>query len=201
MMSDRIRQSLAFVIAMGMVIAVVSAPTLAQVTGSAIEIAAASGNADKVDGRHAVGWKTSKAKRAGKLVATNSSGYLPANIVKPYWGAIKNKPAGFADGVDNVGVARIKITYVTESITITAGTTDSLIIDCPAGKVVGGGFGQFDYDVRIADSRPVAGVSWWVEARNLGASNRTLDVYAICMSTTPSAALASKGSVKTSGKK
>ncbi len=60
-------------------------------------------NAHKVDGRHAVGSGASKAKRAGKLVATSSSGYLPSNIVKPYWGAIRNKPAGFADGVDNVG--------------------------------------------------------------------------------------------------
>jgi len=60
-------------------------------------------NAHKVDGRHAVGSGASKAKRARKLVATNKYGLLPSNIIKPTWGSIKNKPAGFADGVDNVG--------------------------------------------------------------------------------------------------
>jgi len=39
-------------------------------------------NADKVDGRHAVGAAASIANRKGKLVATNSSGYLPNNIIK-----------------------------------------------------------------------------------------------------------------------
>jgi len=101
-MSDRARQLVAFIIAMGMVIAVASAPTLGQVAEEAIEIAAGL-NADTVDGRHAVGSGASKAKRARKLVATNRKGYLPSNIVKPYWGAIKNKPAGFADGVDDIG--------------------------------------------------------------------------------------------------
>ena len=142
-MSDRIRQSLAFVIAMGMVIAVISAPTLAQVAGSAIETAATYGNADKVDGRHAVGSGASKAKRAGKLVATNSKGYLPSNIVKPYWGAIKNKPASFADGVDNVGVAKIKITTVRNAVSAPAGQTRSALATCPPGShVTGGGFAQ-----------------------------------------------------------
>jgi hypothetical protein len=36
-------------------------------------------------------------------VATNAKGYLPANIVNPQWSSIKNKPAGFADGVDDIG--------------------------------------------------------------------------------------------------
>ena len=38
-------------------------------------------NADKVDGKHAVGAGTSAADRAGKLVATNSVGVLPNNII------------------------------------------------------------------------------------------------------------------------
>jgi hypothetical protein len=75
-------------------------------------------NADKVDGRHAVGHGASARKRAGKLVATNKRGQLPSNIVKPAWrlilgkpaafrdgritwGEVQNKPGGFADGVDN----------------------------------------------------------------------------------------------------
>ncbi len=39
-------------------------------------------NADKVDGKHAVGAGAGVAKRRGKLVATNKSGYLPNNIIK-----------------------------------------------------------------------------------------------------------------------
>jgi hypothetical protein len=58
-------------------------------------------NADKVDGRHAVGAKAKIPQRAGKLVATDKHGFLPRNIVKPLWGMIQNMPAGFADGVDD----------------------------------------------------------------------------------------------------
>jgi len=200
MMSDRVRQLVTMGITMGMVIAVISAPTLAQVAGSAIETAATYGNADKVDGRHAVGSGASKAKRAGKLVATNSKGYLPSNIVKPYWGAIKNKPAGFADGVDNRGVAKVKITYVDESLLITAGNHDWVSATCPAGKVVGGGFSQTLYDMRITDSRPLGGDTWQVYATNLEATDRWITAYAICM-TTPGVAIASKGDMTPAGKK
>lgn len=38
-------------------------------------------NADKVDGRHAVGAGASVANRRGKLVATNKNGVLPNNII------------------------------------------------------------------------------------------------------------------------
>lgn len=38
-------------------------------------------NADRVDGKHAVGAGTTVAGRAGKLVATNSNGLLPNNII------------------------------------------------------------------------------------------------------------------------
>ena len=39
-------------------------------------------NADKVDGKHAVGAKASINKRKGKLVATNKVGRLPNNIIR-----------------------------------------------------------------------------------------------------------------------
>ncbi len=111
-MSDHIRQALAFVIAIGMVIAVAAAPTLAQDDEpAAIELAAI--NADTVDGRHAVGSGASKTKRARKLVATNRYGFLPSNIVKPKWGFIRNMPAGFADGVDNVGTGYVSWVHPT----------------------------------------------------------------------------------------
>jgi len=135
-MSDRARQLIAFIIAMGMVIAVASAPTLGQVAEEAIEIAAAYGNADKVDGRHAVGSGASKAKRARKLVATNASGRLPSNIVKPYWGAIKNKPPGFADGVDDVGTGYTSFvksdTFSVGAVPVSVGVTEGAGTDTEA---------------------------------------------------------------------
>jgi hypothetical protein len=36
-------------------------------------------------------------------VATNRYGQLPSNIIRPRWRELKGVPAGFKDGVDNVG--------------------------------------------------------------------------------------------------
>jgi hypothetical protein len=52
-------------------------------------------NADKVDGRHAVGAAATKVRRADKLVATNDNGYLPNNIV------LKAQNADKLDGLDS----------------------------------------------------------------------------------------------------
>lgn len=57
-------------------------------------------NADKVDGKHAVGAKASPAKRKGKLVATNASGRLPNNILA------KAPDADKLDGIDSTGFLR-----------------------------------------------------------------------------------------------
>lgn len=61
-------------------------------------------NADLVDNKHAVGATKDRAKRAGKLVATNKYGYLPANIIRVKWSAIVGMPKGFADGTDDGGL-------------------------------------------------------------------------------------------------
>jgi hypothetical protein len=67
----------------------------AAVTVGGPTIAAKITNADKVDGKHAVGANATVAARAGKLVATNSSGYLPSNIV------LKAANADKLDGMDS----------------------------------------------------------------------------------------------------
>ena len=54
-------------------------------------------NAASVDGKSAVGYTSKRGRRVGKLVATNAKGELPSNIVRPYWGFIKNKPGILAD--------------------------------------------------------------------------------------------------------
>ncbi len=54
-------------------------------------------NADTVDRLSAVKATSKKARRKNKLVATDSKGFLPANIVKAKWGLIGGKPAFLAD--------------------------------------------------------------------------------------------------------
>lgn len=59
----------------GMLVLLVGAPALGAMAFDAM-------NAHKVDGKHAVGAGASVSKRAGKLVATDSSGHLPDDIIK-----------------------------------------------------------------------------------------------------------------------
>ena len=59
-----------------------SVSALAQEPEAVAPAGASSINADRLDGRHAVGATAPRAARAGKLVATDAAGYLPANIVK-----------------------------------------------------------------------------------------------------------------------
>jgi hypothetical protein len=110
-------------------------------------------NAHRVDGKHAVGYGVSKAKRAYKLVATNASGVLPSNIVKTYWGSIKNKPAGFADGVDNKGLSGV---YWKDQSWEFTGSQRGATLACDSGHVaIGGSAWTYDVDqVAIQESRP-----------------------------------------------
>ena len=57
-------------------------------------------NADKVDGKDAVGAAATRPARAGKLVATNRRGYLPNNIL------VKAKDSNLLDGLDSTGFLR-----------------------------------------------------------------------------------------------
>jgi hypothetical protein len=75
-------------------------------------------NADKVDGKHAVGAGASKTKRAGKLVATNGQGVLPNAIIK------KAPDADKLDGVDSTG-------FVTPSGTILWNVWDGWVSTSP----------------------------------------------------------------------
>ena len=62
-------------------VAMVTAAITAGGPAIAATIADYAKNSDKVDGQHAVGAGASVAERAGKLVATNSDGRLPNNII------------------------------------------------------------------------------------------------------------------------
>jgi len=124
-------------------------------------------------------------------VATDNNGYLPSNIVKPYWANIKNKPTGFADGVDDVGVWKVTLSTVCAGVYVDGQSSRGVSADCPPGsQVVGGGFELGSQDLRINRSMPSGGDSWSVMATNdHPTSNSQLSAYAICLGTTPSGAL------------
>ncbi len=150
-------------------------------------------NVHRVDGKHAVGAGAGKAKRAGKLVATNSKGYLPANIVKPKWGLISGKPAGFADGVDNQGVTKITITSMVSLFTsIAAGSSGTATASCPVGsKAVGGGFNSNRFGLNVVDSFASSrSTKWTAAADNPTGASISLQAIVQCLSTTPSTAIA-----------
>ena len=154
-------------------------------------------NAHRVDGKHAVGFTNKPLARRNKLVATNKQGLLPSNIVQPLWGTIKNKPAGFADGIDNEGVTGISIKQVIGAPTsVAASSWVSASVDCPAGSVPTGGGGYASSStLRLTDSYPeLANARWRVYYYNEGAFAANGTAYVLCM-TTPSVpiSVASKG--------
>lgn len=133
-------------------------------------------NADRIDGRHAVGAYASRAKRAGKLVATNESGHLPRNII---------------DGV----VTKIRITYASAQSTVPASSTGTVTATCPAGsKVVGGGFFGIVWFEPFG-SLP-ADDGWTVYAENTGPQSAILYAYAVCLRTDPASSVVTASKAK-----
>jgi hypothetical protein len=95
-----VRQRLPFVLSVtALVVAVLGSTGPAIAHG--VQHALFAHNADKVDGKHAVGAGASVAARKGKLVATSgTSGYLPNNVIQ------KAPNADRLDGVDSSGFYR-----------------------------------------------------------------------------------------------
>jgi hypothetical protein len=187
-----------------------SAAAIAQTPAESRVEAAASGNADRVDGRHAVGASASKAKRANKLVATNRRGQLPANIIrrswasiadKPAaladgqirWGEVGGKPAGFADGTDDAGVTALQVRRVELATSVSRGSFN-LRINCPSGSfVVGGGFDRPLSSVVVWRSYPSDGDTWRVAGTNGHTSSVIMRGYATCLATKPAGAISGVG--------
>jgi hypothetical protein len=146
-------------------------------------------DADRVDGKHAVGYTIKKGKRAGRLVATNAGGMLPPNIVNPFWAAIQNKPAGFADGVDD-GVTGLRVTRVIGATgsAFSSGFGSAPAATCPSGAVlVGGGAtikGSVGDGTALIHSYPTSATSWnslALRSADVGGTS-TLTNYALCLS-------------------
>jgi hypothetical protein len=96
-MSDRSHRLLALTLGLTLAVGLSATPALGQ-SSDDVNVAAASGNAAKVDGKSAVGANASVSARAGKLVATDNQGLLPSNILLPLWSLLQGIPAALADG-------------------------------------------------------------------------------------------------------
>ena len=208
-MQKRIGHVMALTIAAGMLAAIAPAATFAQDEGSSIVPAVSNINANKVDGKHAVGAKASRAKRRGKLVATNRQGYLPSNIVKPAWHLILGVPAPFADGVDNEGITGLKLTtYTSTPLAVPLpGGPYAFDYSCPSGKLMSGGYHNgFPSDVFVNSSFPLTPTTWRIWARSSSATSRVVYIWLNCMTTEPAGGIAarlspsSKNAVSTASK-
>jgi hypothetical protein len=135
-------------------------------------------------------------------VATNRYGQLPSNIIRPRWRDLKgvptsfkdgvvgwyevmNKPAGFADNMDDAGVTGVRLTRVAiNDVPVPAGTTKLVEVFCPGGsRVTGGGFwtsstNQF-YPARNQPRSDLLG--WAVEGYNNGSTPVNMSAFAVCM--------------------
>ncbi len=163
-------------------------------------------NAATVDGKSAVGFTKDRLRRKNKLVATNRYGFLPPNIVKPKWGLISGKPAGFADGVDNAGVTGVKLTLKHGSqVSVDANLEEFQTVDCPAGSfATGGGAVTTSNFMSITTSYPSDADTWKVWVTNTDTINaHQMSAYVVCLSTQPGEALtiAQKGSALPAGLK
>jgi hypothetical protein len=159
--------------------------------------------------------KVSTCKSGEKLINWSAQGPQgpqgPAGPVGPAgpadWNAIGNKPAGFADGVDNDGVTAVKISYASSSAStagMALGANIQVTATCDSGKVVGGGAGQNGYGFQVLDSKPAQPNAWIVWYERDGSTDEGMSslvfAHAICLTTTPSTSLASKGKIKVAAK-
>ena len=113
------------------------------------------------------------------------------------WNAIPNKPAGFADGVDDAGVTAIKVTKVFgNQLFLGPGQSGVSTADCPAGSVVSGG----GVEMGAGGAAPVITIegmtatdadTWKAAGKNYtsGTETRSIQAIALCMSLQPSGAL------------
>jgi hypothetical protein len=102
----------------------------APAVGQRVERVLFASNADKVDGKHAVGAKATVDARKKKLVATSRQGYLPNNI-------IKQAPDSAKLGGKAAGAYMSDWEYVRgANVSLDIGEYGSAVATCPAGKYI-----------------------------------------------------------------
>ena len=141
--------------------------------------------------------KVSTCPKGEKLINWNAKGPAgPQGAQGPAgpadWNAIPNKPAGFADGVDDAGVTGLAITRVNGSgVQITPGTSGIATASCPAGtRILSGGF-ITETDVNVYRSYIQIDSDAWTVIAWLPATSPARPLYAtaICMSIQPAGSL------------
>jgi hypothetical protein len=100
-MIDAVSKRLPLGVATVLAVALAGPPALAQSEDGIRPAAIQNINVQKVDGKSAIGSTGDKSKRAGKLMAFSSQGYLPDNIIK------KAMDADKLDGLDGTAYATL----------------------------------------------------------------------------------------------
>ena len=119
---------------------------------------------------------------------------MPSNIVKPKWGLISGKPAGFADGVDNQGITKVRVT-MKEGGLVNVQTNGSTLsqVNCPAGGVViGGGMNSRTLGTVVEQSYPATGQDqnqWIVSGRDVQGTGGQFTPWAVWLSVDPASAI------------
>jgi len=139
--------------------------------------------------------KVSTCPKGEKLISWNAQG--PAG---PQGAQGPQGPQGAQGAPGAAGITKITLTQVVSELTVAPGFSGSTTTTCPAGKVVGGGFQNEGALAFATDSYPGGPTSWRAEAYNSGVVNSTLLVYAVCMTTDPSAVIATASKARV-GKK
>jgi len=111
------------------------------------------------------------------------------------WNAIPNKPAGFADGVDDEGVTRVRVTqYDSGVVDVAAGAgLAGFFIPCPVGSVIVGG--GYMTDLHVIQSRPDGPsdpgdpYGWEVTVERHPTNVKGFAMRATCLATSPPGAL------------
>ena len=137
-------------------------------------IAAIVANAHRVDGKHAVGSSASASQRAGKLVATNSAGRLPNNIIakandsdkldgqdsSAFLGAgAKAADSDRLDGRDSSEFLGDTVTVVQNFTNFASNNFGTGSVFCPAGyTATGGGVDPANVlELAVTSSAPLVG--------------------------------------------
>ena len=135
--------------------------------------------------------KVSTCPKGEKLISWNAKG--PAGPAGPVGPQGVQGPKGDPGPAGAAGITKITVTQKYADLTVPATDDNGLTVPCDAGKVVGGGFYQPYTPVNqltIIDSYPNTLTSWRVYAVNASGSPVTVRVYAVCMTTDPSAVIA-----------
>jgi hypothetical protein len=91
----------------------------------------------------------------------------------------------------DAGITRITLTTHSKDELVAPAQYKYIDVTCPAGKATGGGFFDVSPTTHVFDSRPYGTATWSVWVRNDGNADDYVSAYVICMTTDPSAVIAS----------